>query len=560
MPNLRLFLFLALFLLGFQLWQQWQLDYGPKQAPEQVGETQPQDAALIPDSIPDAPVAPSSDQVPNISVPATNSTVDAANDVDRIEVITDTLALTISTKGGDIVSGELLDYPLVLKQPEAKIQLFDDRANSFYVAQSGLVSGSGSAPDHKQIFRAEQLQYHLGEGSDELSIPLVWIGDNGLKVTKTYKFKRGSYQIEVEQNIENGTGQAWVGSQYRQLQRVEPPELEGNAYSNPSRFSFSGAAVYSTQEKYEKFEYKDIGKKTVERKSDQAWIAMVQHYFLTAWVPAADEVTTISTQALPTSPVRYLVRSVSPSVQVEPGATLSLNSTLFVGPKLQDDLRALSSELTLTVDYGIFTPFSKILFWVMDKIHNLVGNWGIAIVLLTVLVKAAFFKLTEKQYRSMAKMRKLTPRIQALKERYGDDRQKFNMAMMEFYKKEKVNPLGGCLPVLVQIPVFFALYWVLVETVELRQAPFMLWIQDLSSPDPYFVLPLINGIAMFFTTKLSPNPAADPIQQKIFLAMPVVFSIMFAFFQSGLVLYWATNAVLSLAQQWYITRSIERSP
>ena len=387
-------------------------------------------------------------------------------------------------------------------------------------------------------------------------VPLTWrSGDT--QVIKTFRFARGAYAIDVQQTLTNNSATEWVGSGYQQLVRRPPPQVSGSAFSNPERYSFLGAGLYTEGNKYEKFDFEDLDDSMESREGQSAWAAMVQHYFLTAWVPPAEQSTKLEAQSV--SANRYRVRTVNPVTRVAAGDVGYFPTTLFVGPKLHDQIEPLADGLVLTVDYGIFTPFSKILFWLLDKIHSLTGNWGWAIVLLTVLVKAMFYKLSEAQYRSTAKMRKLQPRIQQLKERFGDDKQKFNVAMMEIYKKEKVNPLGGCLPILVQIPVFFALYWVLLESVELRQADFMLWISDLSSPDPYFILPVINGAAMFMTTKLSPNPAADPIQQKIFLAMPIVFSVMFAFFQAGLVLYWTVNAVLSLAQQWFITKRVEAS-
>jgi YidC/Oxa1 family membrane protein insertase len=287
---------------------------------------------------------------------------------------------------------------------------------------------------------------------------------------------------------------------------------------------------------------------------------MVQHYFFAAWIPPGEEQATYSTQQISVEGrPRYIARDVSPSIQIGPGTIGAFASRLYVGPKLQDELPEIAPGLEHTVNYGIFTIFSKPLFWLLEKIHDYVGNWGWAIVLLTVLIKLAFFKLTEAQFRSTARMRKLQPRIEQLKERYGDDRQRMSQAMMEMYKKEKVNPLGGCLPILVQIPIFIALYWVLIESVELRQAPFILWIENLSARDPYFVLPALNAIFMIATQRLTPTVGMDPMQRKMMSAMPVVFSVLFAFFPDGLVLYWATNAGLSLAQQLYITRKIERS-
>jgi YidC/Oxa1 family membrane protein insertase len=300
-----------------------------------------------------------------------------------------------------------------------------------------------------------------------------------------------------------------------------------------------------------------VASEAFQRSTSGGWLAMIQHYFFAAWIPPAEQINTLSTQAFaPSGWPRYIARAVSPPVTVSPGQRHEFNSRLFVGPKLQEQLDDIAPGLQHTVNYGIFTVFSKPLFWLLSAIHNFVGNWGWAIIFLTVLIKLAFFKLTEAQYKSMARMRKLQPRVEALKERYGDDRQRMSQAMMEMYKKEKVNPLGGCLPILVQIPIFIALYWVLLESVELRQAPFIGWISNLSERDPYFILPALNAFFMIMTQRLTPTTGMDPMQAKMMKAMPLVFSVLFAFFPAGLVLYWATNAGLSLAQQWYITRKI----
>ncbi len=556
MANSRIFLIIAIFAMGFLLWTQWQADYGqrPERPPTPVAEGN--DDGMTP-TVPDV-----SDAVPELDPSTAPAELEPAPDPalqsqpgKRVRVLTDVLDLELSTAGGELRSALLLEYPVELDQPDVKVQLLNPDPRQYFVAQTGLVSNSHQSADHRQEFTAEAGEYRLAAGRDELAVPLTWRGD-GITVTKTYRFRRGSYQVEVEQRVANDSDVPWVGSAYRQLQRSQRSEEEGSSFTNPERYSFFGASLYSTQEKYEKFDFEDLDDGPVRRETAGGWVGMVQHYFVTAWVPPADNTETLEASRIPGTP-RYLVRAISPARSVAPGASAVFPATLWVGPKLQDRLEDIAAGLELTVDYGIFTPFSKILFWILEKIHSVVANWGWSIVLLTVLVKALFYKLSEAQYRSTAKMRKLQPRIQALKERHGDDRQKFNMAMMEIYKKEKVNPLGGCLPILIQIPVFLALYWVLLESVELRQAGFMLWIDDLSSPDPYFVLPIINGAAMFMTTKLSPNPAADPMQQRIMLAMPLVFSVMFAFFQAGLVLYWTVNAILSLAQQWFITKRIE---
>ena len=401
------------------------------------------------------------------------------------------------------------------------------------------------------------MAFELAEGAEEISVPLIWESDDGVHVTKTFIFKRGRYDITVRHQLENRSAGAWTGSRYDQLQRSVPASDDDGGFTNPGRYSFNGIAFFSPDEKFEKVDFDDVVDDPYRRTHAGGWLAMIQHYFFSAWVPPEEEETNYSTQELKGNGwPRYIARGVSPQQQVAPGDGTEFNSRLYLGPKLQDNLSDIAPGLEHTVNYGIFTVISKPLYWLLSKIHGVVGNWGWAIVLLTVLIKAAFFKLTEAQYRSMARMRKLQPRIDQLKERYGDDRQRMSQSMMEMYKKEKVNPLGGCLPTLIQIPVFIALYWVLLESVELRQAPFILWITNLSDRDPYFILPLLNAAFMFATQRLTPMAGMDPLQRKMMSMMPLVFSVMFAFFPAGLVLYWATNAGLSLAQQYYITRKI----
>jgi YidC/Oxa1 family membrane protein insertase len=356
--------------------------------------------------------------------------------------------------------------------------------------------------------------------------------------------------VEVEYRIDNQGTEEWSARPYHQLQRTPPQETSRFLYT------YTGGVLYSPEEKYEKIDFGDMADENLSRDVKAGWAAMIQHYFLAAWIPAAEETQRYYTRAL--SGERYVIGMIGQPVKVAAGSEQITDARLFVGPKLQDVMEKVAPGLELTVDYGKLTVLAKPIFWLLEKIHALVGNWGWSIIFLTMLIKGAFFKLSETSYKSMANMRKLAPRLQALKERYGDDKQKLNQAMMDMYKTEKVNPLGGCLPVLVQIPVFIALYWVLLESVEMRQAPFMLWINDLSAKDPYFVLPLIMGVTMLIQQKLNPAPM-DPIQAKVMMILPVVFTVFFAFFPAGLVLYWVVNNTLSIAQQWVITRRVERA-
>jgi len=556
MANFRTPLIIILVFLGYLMWVQWQKDYGPKpQTPPPVVEALPG-----PDGA-DLPVATDAgSDVPAVASPVTEaidtSGVDTAPSSPRVHVITDVLELEIDTAGGTVVSARLLNYPVELDHPDIKVPLFQEQGANLYLAQSGLLSRQ-PAPNHTSNWQPAQAEYRLPDGSDTLEVPLVWTDPSGLKVTKRFVLHRGAYDVAVSHQVENGSGTVWSGSRYLQLQQTPPGESGKSGFNNPERYSFRGVGFYNPDDKLVKVKFDDVAEDPYAWTGAGGWLSMIQHYFFSAWIPPGDETATYATQLIDKSgPPRIIARAVSPAVSVAPGTRHEFTSTLYVGPKLQDQLEGVAPGLALTVNYGIFTVISAPLFWLLEHIHDLVGNWGFAIILLTVLIKLAFFKLSQAQYRSMARMRKLQPRIEKLKERYGDDRQAMSQAMMQMYKEEKVNPLGGCLPILVQIPVFIALYWVLLESVELRQAPFILWIDNLSVRDPYFILPALNAAFMILTQRLTPTAGMDPMQAKMMQAMPIVFAVMFAFFPAGLVLYWATNAGLSLLQQWYITRKI----
>lgn len=562
MGNLRPVLIMALVFLGYMIWIEWQKDYGPQ--PRQESSTQQSTQAR--DGVPDVPDFTSENttaapDLPSVSIePEARETEPAPDQGSRlIEVSTDVLDVKIDPVGGTVVSAVLRRYPVELDKPETRVELLRASGPQRFIAQSGLLS-KDEAPNHTSPYLAADFSYETDENGETLRVPLSWEGADGVRVTKTFTFEPGSYEILVEHRVENTGTQAWSGSAYEQLQQSVPGDLDKGGLNNPGRYSFFGIGFYNPEDKFQKIDFEDAGDDPYRVTSREGWLAMIQHYFFSAWIPEPTEEVSYSTQALATDGwPRYIARGVSSARIVQPGASETFSSTLYIGPKLQDNLPDIATGLEHTVNYGIFTVFSKPLFWLLEKIHGFVGNWGWAIVILTILIKAAFFKLTEAQYRSTARMRKLQPRIEQLKERFGDDRQRMSQAMMELYKKEKVNPLGGCLPILVQIPIFIALYWVLLESVELRQAPFILWIDNLSQKDPYFILPLLNAVFMFATQRLTPMVGMDPMQQKIMQSMPIVFSIMFAFFPAGLVLYWATNAGLSLAQQYYITRKIAAS-
>ena len=546
MDNQRLFLFLALAAVLFLIYESWMQDYGrPAQLP--VAQEQAQGAPGVP--------VPSANEIPTVSttpgaVPD-GATLSAALDETPIRVETDVLRLEISPRGATIASAWLLDYAVVPERPDDKFQLLKPVPPNMFVVQSGLL---GEKPDllptHEAVFTSAQSQYALQPGADRLDVTLEWTNDAGVRVKKIYTFTRGSYLIESRQVVENQTDAPLIARAYNQLQRTELHDPNETRFIN----TFTGGVYYSPEEKYKKVSLEDMAKGKLDLTVTDGWIAMMQHYFLAAWVPPRAVAETFYTNALNGS--RYIIGKYSPPVSIASGATQVFENQLFVGPKLLSTLEDIAPGLELAVDYGWLTVIAKPIYWMLSWIHAVVGNWGWAIIVLTILIKLAFYKLSETSYRSMAHMRQITPRLQALKDRYGDDKQRLNQAMMELYKTEKINPLGGCLPILVQIPVFIALYWVLLESVEMRQAPFVLWLNNLSAPDPYFILPLIMGVSMFVQQKLNPAPP-DPLQAKIMMSLPFVFTVFFAFFPSGLVLYWTVNNLLSIAQQWKITRDLE---
>jgi YidC/Oxa1 family membrane protein insertase len=562
MNNPKNLLLIALFFLGFLLYAQWQNDYGPKPVINDSTESQALTTQNNETSIPqqainsneDIPVVTTSNNSGVDSTLVDNNAVKPAtrNTGTLITVTTNVLKLKIDSRGGSIVYAELIKFPLKKKSKD-NIVLLNQTAEKAYFAQSGLLSSQAGFV-HKDLYQAQRTNYEATDGIIE--VPLT-IEKNGIKVTKTYSFDANSYEIKLTDTIQNNSSVVWQGQQYRQLQRTNPWENHSPSFTDTDRMSFKGASYFEPEEGYVQLKFEDfIEDKINVSVQSSTWIAMDQHYFFSSFIND-DKKTQIVSQYLANSQTPYIIRAISDLVQIQPNTSGEISTKLYIGPKIQSHLPQIAKGLDLTVDYGIFTVIAKPLFWVLNKIHSIVGNWGWSIILLTILIKLLFFKLTEKQYNSMARMRKLQPRIKTLKERHKENKQKFNEEMMALYKKEKVNPMGGCLPMLVQIPVFIALYWVLMESVELRQAPFMLWLQDLSSPDPYFILPAINAFAMFMTQKLSPTPGMDPIQAKIMKFMPLGFSVMFAFFQSGLVLYWAVNSSLSLLQQWIITKRID---
>ena len=546
MDNIRLFLWMALLATLWLSYSAWMQDYAPPPVPVSS------DAALSngttePDHI--LPELGQSDPAPDVA-PVPGATAAPAAPAQTIRVQTDVLDLRIDLQGGDIVRADLLDYPVDKSDPDTLVRLLDYNPDQRWVFQTGLRDAAGgSEPNHLARFSSSSDSYVLSGGEQQLVVSLNWTGDNGVTATKTYTFRRGSYEIDLTLRLQNGSPSVWRGAAYTQMVRLHKPVER--SFTSVDSYSFTGPVLYDG-DRYEKLDTEDLVTEPVTQTLANGWFAGIQHHFLAAIVPPPMEQTRYQAIARPTERgTDYVLTAVAPVRDVAAGAALDYALRLFVGPKLQDQLRATSDELDLTVDYGILTVLAQPLFWILSLVHGWVANWGWAIIIVTIFIKLVFFKLTATSGRSMAKMRKLAPRMKALQERHKDDRQALSAAMMDLYKREKVNPVAGCLPIVVQMPFFFAFYWVLIESVEMRQAPFMLWINDLSVRDPFFILPLLMGAAMFFQTRLNPAPP-DPVQARVMQIMPIVFTGFFAFFPAGLVLYWLTNTVLSMLQQWRI--------
>ncbi len=554
---------MLLAMIGLFLFLEWQKDYS---APPQL--RQPTAPGVVDNGFAEPPVQAVEDlpdlpdltetprREPGLEPTPAEPEIRASR---RIEIVTDVLVVDLDANGGTLVDLRLKDYPVEVDRPDEPFVLLIEELPELFVAQAGLLSADQAAPNHRSRWEFDQTRYEMLDGQDHLSVPLYWRDESGIEVIATWTFHSGDYVVDLDIEVINNSQQDWRGARYVQLQRTEPDYTDaGFAFTNPERFSYTGAAVFSPEDKLQKMGFGDIRSRDFQSTITGGWAAMIQHYFLAAWIPPDDQAHRYTTRYVDTNRLpRYVVAGTSPQITVPSGESHLFTARLYAGPKLQNRLDEIAEGLKLTVDYRWFRILSQPLFWALDKIHVVIQHWGWSIVVLTLLIKLLFYKLTEAQFRSMGKMRKLQPRIAQLKERYGDDRQKFGQAMMEIYKKEKVNPLGGCLPILVQIPIFISLYWVLLESVELRQTAF-LWVPDLSRPDPYFILPVLNGIFMIITQRLMPTAGMDPMQRKLMMWLPVVFAFLFALFPAGLVLYWATNAGVSLAQQWYILRRLDR--
>ena len=549
MDNVRFILILAISAVSMLLWQKWQIDYGADRSPEQPVTTE-QGALPIQPEQEDVPVAPvpGNEEVKQARPAIIEATTQSAG---YVHVQTDTVIIKINLSGGGINHAELRNYPVSVDMPDNNIVILDDALTVPYLTQGGLLSNQ-SAPTHEAIFNSVLEQYVLAEGDDVLLVPLTWESGDGIKVTKTYEFRRGSYEIKLRHQVENNSPDVWLGRSYSQLKRSD-------AGSSMRRivYTYTGAVISSPEKRYEKIDFDDMREQKLEQDIANGWIAMLQHYFVVAVLPGSKADTyRYYTKAL--SGDMFVAGAISPAISIGPDETGVLEDRLYIGPKLQDVLEETAEGLELTVDYGWLWFIAKPLFSCLSWLYDKTGNWGWAIILVTILLKALFYPLSAAGFRSMANMRRVQPRIISIKERYKNDKTAFNQAMMQIYKEEKINPLGGCFPILIQIPVFIALYWVLLESVEMRQASFILWLDDLSSPDPFFVLPVLMGVTMFVQQKLNPAPM-DPVQEKVMSFLPLIFTVFFAFFPSGLVLYWVVNNMLSIAQQWAINRNLERA-
>lgn len=532
----------VLFMLAIR-WNTYQELHAPVVAPASTSEIPSQ----TPATSTDIPAATTNASAPTtIVAPAPTTSV--------VKVATDSLLVSINPVGGDIVRVALPRHLVDIKNPDSPFVLIDNSSDFLYSAQSGLVGANATdTAQGRPTFNVEKTEYSMENGQDKLTVDLTLQQDQ-VKITKRFTFTRGEYLIGVEYIIDNQSANKWSGQLYGQIKR----DSKNFAKTNGMMMSnYLGGAITTKEENYKKVKFDDLKKGPFETSEQGGWVSLVQHYFISAWIPDPNTVNKFKLSQQGTNDV-FLFSFIGSPIEVAPGTQGKINASFYAGPKDTEALAKISPHLELTVDYGFLWMVGEPLFWLLKKIHLLVGNWGLAIIGLTLCVKALFFHLSATSYKSMAKMRKLAPKMAEMKERYGDDRQKMSQEMMKLYKDEKVNPLGGCLPMLIQMPVFLALYWVLMESVELRHAPFYLWINDLSAQDPFYVLPLIYGVTMWFMQKLNPQPT-DPMQARVMQMLPLVFTFMFLWFPAGLVLYWVTNNTLTIIQQYIITKQIENA-
>ena len=549
----RFVLFAGLAIVSYMMVLAWNEDYHQPQSPA-VAEQQTDNAQALEPAASAVDVSGEEFTTPERSTDlATNATAVANGEPQLISVTTDVVDLQIDLAGGNLVQASLINYEDSLNSGQP-LQLLQNGPDRTYLLESGLIGKNGFDSRRNgptPVYQSSADSYTLADGEDELTVDLAFTADSGVKVTKQYRLQRDSYQIQVRYLIDNRSDAVWEGNLSGKIVRDRSPDP--TAQNSMGIQAFLGMVMSTPDDPYEKFDFDDLRETPINQSVTNGWLAFLQHYFLTAWVPEKD----VPSQFQSTSRGGLTVMGfVNPATVVAPGETGEVGATAYVGPKIIDRLEQVAPSLDRTVDFGFLFFIALPLFWILEWFHSLFGNWGVAIILLTVLVKAVFFHLSATSYRSMARMRAVAPQLTRLKELYGDDRQRMSQEMMALYKREKINPLGGCLPILVQMPVFISLYWVLFESVQLRHAPFMLWIHDLSVMDPYFILPILMGASMFIQMSLNPSPP-DPMQAKIMKMMPLIFTVFFLWFPAGLVLYWLVNNILSIAQQWYITRKIE---
>jgi YidC/Oxa1 family membrane protein insertase len=558
MDNQRVFIWAALALVLYLNFIAWQKDYAPSPLAG-TPSTQTQSANGTPDpakeTLPELPSASSEapPAAPGSAAPAaaTNGSDAVPANSPVIRVQTDVLSMDISTRGGELIRADLLKYPVQKNRPDLAVRLFSPTP-PLYVARSGLRAADQRAePTHQATYQSATNEYILAAGQQELVVPLTWTDGQGITVVKTYKFKPGSYRIDLSYDVVNTSGSDYKAASYVQL--VRHYEHVERSYFKVETYAYRGPAIYDGKA-YRKLNIENEEDRAFKASINTGWMAALQHHFVAAAVPPAGAA--YDYQLSLDSDNDFVLSYRGPLETVPAGGNHTFNETLFVGPKLQAQLAPTGPKLERVADYGKLTIIAEPLFWLLEKVHNVIGNWGWAIIIVTFLIKLAFYKLTAASGRSMAKMRNLGPRIKTIQERYKDDREQLGRQMMEIYKREKINPLAGCLPILIQIPFFLAFYWVLLESVEMRQAPFLGWITDLSSRDPFFILPILMGGAMFAQFKLQPMPSTDPVQAKIFMFMPIIMSVTMAWFPAGLVLYWLTNTLLSIAQQYRINKLV----
>jgi len=557
----RILLLIGLAATGYFMILAWNDDYVSKPAPSTYTEAPEPQAADAPSQLPDlsasATETPAASDVPDVSLisgetaaPAVTAEAPVAGDR-LIKVETDVLKLWIDRLGGDVVRVELPKYPISLDQPEVPFLLLDNSPANTYIAQSGLIGADGIDQNGRPLYTVRSANFDLAD-EETLSVVLQ-VKTDGLEVEKIYTFRRGDYLVDVAYQVRNNRGESISASLFGQIKRDDHEPAGSGGFSMGPQ-PYLGAALTTDEDRYEKLDFEDVDEGSYRHSVQGGWIAFLQHYFLSAWV--ADPETQNTFYGNRRSDGTYVFGFTEPLQSVAAGSTGRWDTRFYAGPKDQLELEKIAPNLNLTIDYGFLWWIAVPLFHLLDWLHGFVGNWGLAIILLTVLVKLVLYPLSAASYRSMANMRRVGPQMKKLQERYSDDRQKLSQEMMALYKKEKVNPLGGCLPMLLPMPIFIALYWVLFESVELRQAPFMLWIHDLSVMDPFFVLPLLMGASMYIQQLLSPA-VGDPMQVKMMKLMPIMFTVLFLFFPAGLVLYWLVNNVLGVAQQWYVMKQVE---